>query len=204
MSNEIVAQNMETPASPRGRAFQIASLSLIVVLMGLVGWLLYDLHQLKQKVKAMEVNVKTMEVNIGAIESELSVVGALARNANSYAHSHYSDARMKRNITDLDNALANTLQLRAVTFNWNTDEFPDMGSSNQTQIGLIAQEVEKVYPELVSVDPGGYRMIDYAGLTPILLEAIKEQQTTINGLQQKDAEFMKRITKLEDALGVGK
>ena len=169
MSNENLVQNTEMHTPKKGGASQVISISLIVVLMGLVGWLLYDVYQLKE-------NVKAIESELSAIESELSVVGALARNADNYAHSHYSDVRMKQNIANLEDALANTLRLRAVTFNWNTDEFPEMGFSTQTQIGLIAQEVEQIYPELVSVDVNGYKAIDYASLTPILLEAIKEQQ----------------------------
>ena len=131
-------------------------------------------------------------------------MGALARNADNYAHSHYSDVRMKQNIANLEDALANTLRLRAVTFNWNTDEFPEMGFSTQTQIGLIAQEVEQIYPELVSVDVNGYKAIDYASLTPILLEAIKDQQVAIGELQQQNAELVKRLADLEKAIDTSK
>jgi hypothetical protein len=111
---------------------------------------------------------------------------------------------MKQNIANLEDALANTLRLRAVTFNWNTDEFPEMGFSTQTQIGLIAQEVEQIYPELVSVDVNGYKAIDYASLTPILLEAIKEQQVAIGELQQQNAELVKRLADLEKAIDTSK
>jgi hypothetical protein len=57
--------------------------------------------------------------------------------------------------------------------------------------------VELVYPELVSVGANGLKMIDYAGLTPILLEAIKEQQTAISRLEKQNAELADRIIKLE-------
>lgn len=195
----------------RNRAAQVFSVLLTLTVLGAIGWLIYDVYQLKGYVDILETRLDSAETRfsqiasaISSIESELSVVGALARNADSYAHSHYSDVRMKQNIANLDNALTNTLRLRAVTFNWNTDEFPYMGFSNQTQIGFIAQEVEQVYPELVSIDVNGYKSIDYANLTPVLLEAIKEQQGAINALQQQNAELIERIKTLENVAGVGK
>ncbi len=197
MSNENLVHPIEAPTPKRGGVSQGVSISLIVVLMGLVGWLLYDVYQLKE-------NVYQLKENVEAIEAELTVVGALARNADSYAHSHYSDVRLKQNIASLEDALTKVLLLQAVTFNWKFDEFPEMGFGTQTQIGLIAQEVERVYPELVTVDADGYRSIDYASLTPILLEAIKEQQVSITALQEQNSELMERIKALESATDISK
>lgn len=191
MSNENLVQNTEVPISKRGKASRVAFILLIAV--GLVSWLLY-----------IESEISSIKSKISSIESELSIVGVIARNADSYAHSHYSDIRMKRNVANLDNALTNVLQLRAVTFNWDTSKFPNRGFSNETQIGLIAQEVKQVYPELVSVDENGYKMLDYANLTPILLEAIKEQQIAIDELQRQNADLVNRITELENATGTSK
>ncbi|MGB9746356.1 MAG: tail fiber domain-containing protein [Bacteroidales bacterium] len=63
----------------------------------------------------------------------------------------------------------------------NLDELTD----KQTHIGLIAQEVQKVFPELVVKDPDGYLGIDYSGLIPVLIEAIKEQQAEIEALKEQ-------------------
>ena len=59
--------------------------------------------------------------------------------------------------------------------------------------GVVAQEVEKVLPELVNTDENGYKSVEYANLTPVLIEAIKEQQAIID--QQN-----KRIENLEKML----
>jgi hypothetical protein len=86
----------------------------------------------------------------------------------------YSDIRYKKNILKIGNALHKINQIQGVTYNLKKDEFPEMNFSNKTQIGFIAQEVEKVLPELVETNTTGYKSIDYVKIVPVLLEAIKE------------------------------
>ena len=62
-----------------------------------------------------------------------------------------------------------------------------MGFDNREHIGLIAREVEKVFPDLVSTDQNGYQAVSYEKLTVVLLEALKEQQEMIEE-QQKHLE----------------
>jgi hypothetical protein len=71
-----------------------------------------------------------------------------------------SDQRHKQNIRPVENALTKRQGLRGVSFNWK-----DNAQDADTQIGLIAQEVEKVLPELVSTDSDGYKSIAYGKLT---------------------------------------
>jgi len=87
-----------------------------------------------------------------------------------------SDERLKQNIQPLVSSLAKLAQLRGVSFKWK-DEPQD------NQIGLVAQEVEKILPEIVSTDSKGYKSIAYGKLTAVLLEAIKEQQQQIEELK---------------------
>ena len=129
-------------------------------------------------------NISDNYSNISSVSSELSHVGSLARNADSWAHSHgYSDARLKTNVTLLTNALQRVLALRPSNFEWGTDQIP--GLSQTPQIGLIAQEVEQIYPELVSIGPRGYKTLDYARLTPVLVAAVQEQQAQIMALETR-------------------
>src|SRR5262249_50598909 len=65
-------------------------------------------------------------------------------------------------------------RLRPVEFDWRRNEFPKRGFSDRHQVGLIAQEVEKVVPEVVFKDADGYYAIDYSKLTPLLIEAVSE------------------------------
>jgi hypothetical protein len=80
-----------------------------------------------------------------------------------------SDERYKQNIQTLGSSLAKLAQVRGVRFNWKDNP-------EDEQIGLVAQEVEKVFPELVSTDSEGYKSIAYGKLTAVLIEAIKELQ----------------------------
>ncbi|MDM8560694.1 tail fiber domain-containing protein, partial [Candidatus Parabeggiatoa sp. HSG14] len=80
-----------------------------------------------------------------------------------------SDQRHKQNIQTLGGSLAKLAQLRGVSFNWKED-------TEEKQIGLVAQEVEKVFPELVSTDSEGYKSIAYGKLSAVLIEAVKELQ----------------------------
>ncbi|MEM9214366.1 MAG: tail fiber domain-containing protein [Cyanobacteria bacterium P01_F01_bin.150] len=91
-----------------------------------------------------------------------------------------SDIKLKEDIVPLDNALSKLLSLRGVSFYWQDKE---MGEDRE--IGVIAQEVEKVFPELVNTPVGGSKLVQYENFVPILIEAIKEQQQTISQLQQE-------------------
>ena len=87
-----------------------------------------------------------------------------------------SDKRLKKNIKTVDSALDKVIALRGVTFDWK--------EGGAKAIGLIAQEVEKVIPEIVSQDESGYLGIKYNNLIGVLVEAIKEQQEQINTLKK--------------------
>jgi hypothetical protein len=96
-----------------------------------------------------------------------------------------SDIRLKTNITTLTNALSTIAALRGVNFSWLKDE-------NATQkVGFIAQEVEEVLPEVVFTNPvDGLKGVNYAEITAVLVEAVKEQQQIIDR-QQCEIEILK-------------
>lgn len=88
----------------------------------------------------------------------------------------YSDIRVKENVEQLDGALAAVLQLRGVTYT-------KIGSQEEgRQLGLIAQEVERVVPEVVKTHQDGIKSLAYANLVALLIEAVKEQQQQIAAL----------------------
>ncbi|MDH3243339.1 MAG: tail fiber domain-containing protein [Saprospiraceae bacterium] len=89
-----------------------------------------------------------------------------------------SDLRLKKDIATLDNALAKVLQLRGVSYNWKNK------SNSSKTLGLIAQEVLQVLPEVVTSD-GKYYGVNYSELPAILIEAIKEQQAIIESQQKQ-------------------
>lgn len=97
-----------------------------------------------------------------------------------------SDIRLKKDVITIGNALAKVEQLRGVYFNWRTDEFKDRNFDTTLQVGVIAQEIEKIFPEVVSTDADGYKSVEYSKLVGVLIEAIKEQQKTISNLKSEN------------------
>ncbi|MGC9328686.1 MAG: tail fiber domain-containing protein, partial [Candidatus Hinthialibacter sp.] len=75
-----------------------------------------------------------------------------------------SDVHFKENIDTLENSLDKVLNLRGVHYDWKTQEFKDKSLPEGRQVGLIAQEVEQVVPEVVTTDDEGYKSIDYSRL----------------------------------------
>lgn len=108
-----------------------------------------------------------------------------------------SDARFKTNVRDLLDPLGSVMKLHGVSFDWKRNDFAERNFSYQPQIGLIAQEVERVYPQLVVKDARGYRAVEYQNLVPVLIEAIKEQQKQIDSLKSENSKFKTRLTSLE-------
>ena len=90
-----------------------------------------------------------------------------------------SDIRYKKDVEPLTSSLDKVTRLKGVSYLWKTDEHPGRGFGKGKQIGLIAQDVEKVVPELVTTDDKGYKSISYDKLVPVLVEAIKEQQLIV-------------------------
>lgn len=111
-----------------------------------------------------------------------------------------SDLRFKKNIFTIQNAIEKVLALRGVNYEMQTENFPDRNFSAGTQMGLIAQEVEQVVPEVVNTAADGYKSVDYAKLVPLLIEGIKAQQTTLAEQQRKLDAQQKEIDQLKQDL----
>jgi trimeric autotransporter adhesin len=90
-----------------------------------------------------------------------------------------SDIRLKKEIEPLKSSLERVIKLQGVSYSWKADENPGRGFGPGRNIGLIAQDVEKVIPEVVYTDGNGIKDLSYDKLAPVLVEAIKEQQKTI-------------------------
>ncbi len=93
-----------------------------------------------------------------------------------------SDIRWKKDIKPLGKVLDKLVHINGVIYRWNKEEYPDLNFDDKEHIGLIAQEVEKYFPEVVDTNSDGYKSLDYSRITVILLEAIKEQQKQIEEL----------------------
>lgn len=140
------------------------------------------------------------EVGIGTDDPQhtLDVRGEIGNNGTVY----HSDRRWKSGITPLSNALERVQQLRGVSYEWKRDEFPEMNFSQGRHIGLIAQEVEDVLPELVVTDSDGYKSVAYANLVAVLIEAVKEQQNQIANQQDQITKLIAELEKLKSTLSM--
>jgi hypothetical protein len=103
-----------------------------------------------------------------------------------------SDSRWTRNVRTLVNPLEKVQKLRGVTFDWKVDDFKNNHFPEGKQIGLVAQELEKEFPELVTTDEDGYKAIAYDRFTAVLLEAVKAQQQQIELLKAEIANLKKK------------
>ncbi len=103
--------------------------------------------------------------------------GIFANSVSATRYNHSSDRRLKTNIKPIEKSVSDdVLKLNGVSFKWKHNK--------QNALGFIAQEVEAVYPELVTTNPKtGMKAVDYAGLVPIVLERMKEQQEEIDDLK---------------------
>lgn len=97
-----------------------------------------------------------------------------------------SDRRVKENISDTKGILPRVLKLNLKNYNY-------IGL-NELTTGFIAQEVQEVFPDLVSEINDGLLGVNYAGFSPLAIQAIKEQQEIINSLEE-------RISQIEERLG---
>ena len=122
------------------------------------------------------ISIWNGSVGIGTTNptSKLHVIGDILASGNVTG---YSDESLKENIQTIPNALDKVIQLRGVEFNRKDIE------GNPHQIGVIAQEVEKIIPEVVLTQPNGIKSVAYGNIIGVLIEAIKEQQRQIEFLK---------------------
>ena len=109
----------------------------------------------------------------------------------------------------LNGSLQKVLNMRGVSYTWKTnaeiskikgnktDSVDNSRMREGTQLGVIAQEVEQIVPEVVVTDEDGFKSVDYIKLTPVLIEAVKEQQGIINQQQATIEGQNKKIESLE-------
>jgi len=116
----------------------------------------------------------------------VAFTGTLTLNASDVT----SDARYKKNITPVSDAQDKLSELNPVNYDMRGDAFPSKGFNDKKQWGFIAQEVEKIMPELIHADKDGYRSMNYTGIIPLLTKAVQEQQTEMDK-QQKEIDQLK-------------
>jgi hypothetical protein len=133
----------------------------------------------------MYVNSSTYIVNSLGVGTGPSGVAGEIRAANEITAYYTSDERLKENVVLIGNPIEKLMQIRGVSFDWTEEHIISKGGEDgyfvrKHDIGVIAQEIEKVLPEIVATRNNGYKAVKYEKIVPLLIECIKEQQTQIN------------------------
>ena len=144
----------------------------------------------------LTLNPKGGNVGIGTYSpsEKLSVSGNICYTGSIGS---CSDRRYKTNILSMGSMLSNVMALAPVTYNWKVKEFPDKNFNDKKQLGFIAQDIEKIFPELVLTDQDGYKSVDYVKITPILVKAVQEQQSEIEALKKQNEQILAKLNSLE-------
>ena len=117
-----------------------------------------------------------------------SGVSGEIRAINNITAYYTSDERLKTNVRKIENALDKVTQINGVVYDWNDTYKKDHGDVDgyfvrNDNSGVIAQEVEKVFPNVVGERADGFKAVRYELLVPLLIEAIKELKAEIQSLK---------------------
>ena len=132
-------------------------------------------------------NVITGSLTVGQTESITTTRGRIDATNDVVAFAT-SDERLKHNIYPISDPISKINKLNGVEFDWKPltqEEKISIHSNEGHDIGIIAQEVEKVLPDLVTVRENGYKAVKYDKIVALLIEAIKDQQKQIDELKSK-------------------
>jgi len=120
--------------------------------------------------------------------------GTMTVTEDVVAYGSPSDISLKTNIQPLEGSLEKILKLQGVSFDWKEDTTSNQMVGIKEDIGFIAQQVKEIVPELVRTNENGLMSLRDKGITAILVEAIKEQQTQIES-QKTEIEELKDLVK---------
>ena len=121
--------------------------------------------------------------SIGADEGAISASGDIIADGDVVAFNS-SDERLKDNIEVIQGSLDKIGEIRGVEFDWN-EKSPGWARERGHDVGVVAQEVQKVLPEIVTERKNGYLGVDYKRIVPLLIESIKELKEEVEELKKK-------------------
>jgi hypothetical protein len=134
-------------------------------------------------------NSATISGSLGIGTAPSGTAGEIRATNNITAY-YSSDARLKENVRPITNALEDLFKLRGVRFDWTDDYIQKSGGEDgyfirKQDVGIIAQELEAVLPELVIDREDGFKAVKYDRIVALLIEAVKELKFEVDFLKQK-------------------
>ena len=139
-------------------------------------------------VKRLETTTNGLEIKSLGVGNDASGTAGEIRAKNDITAFYSSDLRLKENIKTIEGTLDKIDNIRAVSYDWkelSKEERKTIHSHTGSDIGVIAQEVEKVFPILVEERSHGYKAVNYEKLSAVLLSAVKELKQEVEELKQK-------------------
>jgi hypothetical protein len=133
------------------------------------------------KTFSSDLKVSTGSIAVGNISN--SATDGRIDASNDVVAFSTSDIRLKNNIKTIDNALDKVNSIQGIEFDWIEKE--KIHGNSGHDIGVIAQEIEKVLPDVVTTRDNGYKAVKYEKIVPLLIEAIKELTNEVNELKNK-------------------
>ncbi len=141
--------------------------------------------------------IETMRVkgdgNVGIGTNEPNEKLHVNGNIECIAVFENSDRRLKKDIVPMENSLQKITQLNGYTYYWQ-----DETKGKNLQAGIVAQEVQQLFPELVKVDKEGMLSVNYSGLIPVMIESTKELNSRVEQLEKQNAEILIALKELQE------
>jgi len=129
-------------------------------------------------------SIGNYQFNSIGVGTEASIVAGEIRATGDIVAFYSSDERLKENIQPIENALTKVEAISGNTYDWKKG-FETIHSNKGRDVGVIAQELEKILPEVVTERETGYKAVNYEKIVPLLIEAIKELSAKIKELENK-------------------
>jgi len=126
-------------------------------------------------------NVQFSSIGVGTTASG---TGGEIRATGDIIAFHSSDIRLKENITPITNALEKVNQISGNTYDWK-EGYDEVHSHKGNDVGVIAQEIEEILPQIVTNRDNGFKAVQYEKIIPLLIESIKELSAKIDRLENK-------------------
>ena len=124
------------------------------------------------------------QFNSIGVGTAASTVAGEIRATNDITAFYSSDIRLKENIQPIQNALEKVESISGNTYDWK-EGYDEIHSHKGNDIGVIAQEIEEILPQIVTNRDNGYKAVQYEKIVPLLIEAIKELSAKIKQLENK-------------------
>ncbi len=154
-------------------------------------WGDHAIHGDSTKASYLCLGPSRLGVGIAAPSTKLHVIGTVTASNIDAPNASSSDIRLKENIDTLDNVLDKLDHIAGISHTWKQGVHPYKQFAEGRQIGMVAQNVEQQFPELVQEDSEGYKTLSYEKMTAVLVQAVKE-------LREENRQLRRELEEMRD------